>query len=1022
MPETLGFDIFATDRASSQITKVGKSAEQAANDIAAANIKVEKSARALAAAEARHGKTSLEARDAAVRLQKAQLQLNGAMGASASSTEKAGRGMDRFRTVAGLAGAAVGASILGIGKQSVAMASDVGEATSKVQVVFGKSAGVVTNFAETTSRSMGISKRSALEAAGTFGNLFVSLKLPQGEAAKMSTRMVQLAGDMASFNNATPEEALEALRSGLVGETEPLRRFGVNIQDATLRQEAMKLGLISTTKDALSPAVKAQASYSLILAQTKTAQGDFARTSEGLANTQRTVSARWEDAQAMLGERLLPVVLETARGFLDLADYVERNADVIRPVATGFALLAGSVLAVNAASKAFAATSGAWSRVTDAVNQLGDAGSNTRTRLGSVAGFLGGPYGIALTAATIGVGMWAKSQADAKQRVDELTDAVKADSGALGDNTRAKIANRLESEGLLRDAQRLGISLRDVTDAALGEAGARGRVNAVLDAYSNATKRALIAGSGGRISLNENEEAADRLGAALTDTNSDLAEARGAYQRQAAAAGTSAAATGKVTLSTKDAAAAMKDERTAAERLRESLDRLSGKTIAADEAAISYKGSVASLSASFKENGRTVNINTEAGRRNRQAVIDAAKSSESYRVALRDRGVSEAGVTRAAQQHRTELVRVAEKAGMTRTAARRLIDTYLKTPKTIDTRARLDKGKAERDLAALQRRISTMQGKTLTVRMLSDGTLAKTLSSIPLSQLKGRASGGILPGAPSDRDNMLIKAASGEFVVNARATSKHRPLLEAVNRSGLPGYATGGLVDIRADSSRMRQFNFAGDFDRKTSGYLNAAFSALKRGFENMGGMGAAGGGGMGYQRQMAVLRGAFPGLQLISGFRPGAITATGNRSYHSMGRAVDIPPSMEVFNWIRQRYGGSSRELIFSPAGGRQVHNGRPHVYTGVTKAMHYDHVHWAMDRGGLARGAGYMAKAIIRPERVLDGRQTRAFERWMDRGAGNGGGVQIIIQAPNYVGDKRDLIRALDDLRRERRLPGYP
>jgi hypothetical protein len=108
-------------------------------------------------------------------------------------------------------------------------------------------------------------------------------------------------------------------------------------------------------------------------------------------------------------------------------------------------------------------------------------------------------------------------------------------------------------------------------------------------------------------------------------------------------------------------------------------------------------------------------------------------------------------------------------------------------------------------------------------------------------------------------------------------------------------------------------------------------------------------GSGQGWQWQMSVLRQRFPGLALISGYRPGAITATGNRSYHSMGRAVDVPPRMDVFDWIRAGYGANTKELIFSPAGGRQVHNGRPHMYTGITRAQHWDHVHWAMKHGGI-------------------------------------------------------------------------
>ena len=108
------------------------------------------------------------------------------------------------------------------------------------------------------------------------------------------------------------------------------------------------------------------------------------------------------------------------------------------------------------------------------------------------------------------------------------------------------------------------------------------------------------------------------------------------------------------------------------------------------------------------------------------------------------------------------------------------------------------------------------------------------------------------------------------------------------------------------------------------------------------------GGAGMGWNAMMSALRAVFPGLALHSGFRPGSITATGNLSYHALGRAVDVPPRMDVFNWIARNFPGS-RELIFSPAGGRQIWNGRPHVYSEPTRGDHWDHVHWAMNRGGL-------------------------------------------------------------------------
>lgn len=121
-------------------------------------------------------------------------------------------------------------------------------------------------------------------------------------------------------------------------------------------------------------------------------------------------------------------------------------------------------------------------------------------------------------------------------------------------------------------------------------------------------------------------------------------------------------------------------------------------------------------------------------------------------------------------------------------------------------------------------------------------------------------------------------------------------------------------------------------------------------------------------EKMMSVLRGQFPGLPLISGLRPGAITATGNRSLHSLGRAVDIPPRMDVFDWLAASFPDAG-ELIFSPAGGRQIYRGRPHLYGEPTRGDHWDHVHWGMfDRGGwLEPGLTMAYNGTGRPERVI-------------------------------------------------------
>lgn len=200
---------------------------------------------------------------------------------------------------------------------SIQAASDLNETVSKVGVVFGDSAKEILAWGEDSATALGMSKNQALSAAGTYGNLLVSLGLTGEKAAGMSKEMVGLAADLASFNNASPEETLAAIQSGLVGETEPLRKFGINLNDAALRQEAMAMGLTKTTTQVLPANIKAQAAYSLILKQSTTAQGDFARTSGGLANQQRIAEAKLANLSATIGQKLLPVMVTLETFFVD---------------------------------------------------------------------------------------------------------------------------------------------------------------------------------------------------------------------------------------------------------------------------------------------------------------------------------------------------------------------------------------------------------------------------------------------------------------------------------------------------------------------------------------------------------------------------------------------------------------------------------------------------------------------------------------------------------------------------------
>lgn len=239
-----------------------------------------------------------------------------------------------FQSIAMGVGVGIGAqawaqasgAIVGFIGDSINAASDLSESVSKTGVVFGQSADDMMAWSEDAAKSMGLSKQAALEASSTIGNLLLSMGKAPDEAAKMSRSLVGLAADLASFNNVDIEEVLVAMRSGLTGEIAPLRRFGVNLTEATLKAKAMEMGL-SDGKKVLDVSAKSSAAYALILEQTTTAQGDFARTSEGMANQQRILNAQLDDTSAKLGQQLIPVVISGQKAVIGLFDAFDTLTD-----------------------------------------------------------------------------------------------------------------------------------------------------------------------------------------------------------------------------------------------------------------------------------------------------------------------------------------------------------------------------------------------------------------------------------------------------------------------------------------------------------------------------------------------------------------------------------------------------------------------------------------------------------------------------------------------------------------------
>ena len=203
-----------------------------------------------------------------------------------------------------LAGVAVGAAMAL--KPMIDKAASMEESLSKNRVVFGESAAAVEDFASKSLHAFGVTERAALEATGVIGTLGSALGMTEADSASMATTLVGLAGDMSSFNDASVEETLTAIQAGLRGESEPLRRFGVLLDAATLKAKALEKGIISNTKEALTPQTKALAAYELILEQTSIQMGDFTRTADSATNQSKLLAGEWDKIQTEIGTALLP--------------------------------------------------------------------------------------------------------------------------------------------------------------------------------------------------------------------------------------------------------------------------------------------------------------------------------------------------------------------------------------------------------------------------------------------------------------------------------------------------------------------------------------------------------------------------------------------------------------------------------------------------------------------------------------------------------------------------------------------
>lgn len=345
-------------------------------------------------------------------------QLAASKGKTQAGATAMGGSFAKFGAVAkaGLVGAA--AALVTLGVSAVKAAADQGEALNKVNVIFGQSAQAVIAFADTSAESFGISKAAALDAAGGFGAMLKTAGLTEQAAADMSVKLVKLAADMASFNNVDPTEMLERLRSGLAGEAEPLRRFGVFISAARVNTEAYTSG-IARAGDELTEAQKVQARFNLVIKDAADQSGDFARTADSLPNQLRSLRAEFDDLAAEIGQDLLPLVVDAVRLLKELLDLIDRLPHPLADTQEAFDRLGGGLGPFSNATKD---AEEALAKLEEELASEGEALDNASESTGTYV-------------------RWVRNaEGELEKIVDRLpsaTGAVEGFAGATGDATQA---------------------------------------------------------------------------------------------------------------------------------------------------------------------------------------------------------------------------------------------------------------------------------------------------------------------------------------------------------------------------------------------------------------------------------------------------------------------------------------------------------------------------------------------------------------------------------------------------------
>lgn len=689
------------------------------------------------------------------------------------------------------------------------------------------------------------------------------------------------------------------------------------------------------------------------------------------------------DLGITIGETFLPIIGDFAETIRGLILVFQDLPAPIKTALTIFGSLAGAVSLVGGAALLAGPK---IAKLRTAAETMATSASRLNRGLGAVGTFLTGPWGAAIGAATIAVGFFAASKAEAAVEVDKFTQAIEADNGVLGENSRLTALKALQDRGMTDALRAAKIPLADVVDALTAQDGSLDGVIARMRAYEESiggvanpldSLRKGFLMWGEDLGINEsgvqdNERALYALADSLAEARNKAKEQKEVFGDELPGAlketeetaheltGTQQTLADKFDLTKSEA----EDASAAIEEYLDILRRATDPVFALIDALDGVESAQAEYNKAVKDHGKNSDEAKAASIGLAKAVagaeaaaINGDLSYDEFKATLK-RWVSQGVIT--AEQAKTIRERVKE--------ARKEAEDY-KGDYTASLHAKTKQAKdAITDLRDhWNKRLQEIRDEKVNVGV--------AMSRPPELRYPGmgRESGGILPGPPSDRDNMLLWAASGEYVVNARSTQKYRGLLEAINSDLLPGYAVGGQVGgITATGSSEGVDETLQAIRANILTVAQAAMAVLAP---------VTGGGGgvpSSVSGNAAIVQSIFASMFGWGAHWPATYRLLMKESGFRNTAQNPTSTAYGMFQFLDSTWGGygipkTSDPRLQTIAGGRYIRS----RYGNPSSALAFHNAHNWYDRGGLAAGRGFLEKRTLQPERVLSPRQTASFER---------------------------------------------